>query len=79
VFAAIGLLEEPVAAIVGAMVIAALLGPNLALVFAATLGDHGGLPVAGCQDADLDRKMSRPAIGDLDGPVLGDNPGNVSA
>jgi uncharacterized membrane protein len=56
VFAAIGLLEEPVAAIVGAMVIAALLGPNLALMFAA-LGDHGGLPVAGCQDADLDRKM----------------------
>jgi len=39
VVAAIGLLENNVAVIVGAMVIAPLLGPNLALAFAATLGD----------------------------------------
>ncbi len=41
VVAAIGLLENNVAVIVGAMVIAPLLGPNLALAFAATLGDRG--------------------------------------
>jgi uncharacterized hydrophobic protein (TIGR00341 family) len=40
VVAAIGLLENNVAVIVGAMVIAPLLGPNLALAFAATLGDR---------------------------------------
>ncbi len=40
VVAAIGLLESNVAVIVGAMVIAPLLGPNLALAFAATLGDR---------------------------------------
>jgi len=39
VVAAIGLLEDNVAVIVGAMVIAPLLGPNIALAFAATLGD----------------------------------------
>ncbi|VAW73702.1 Uncharacterized protein, MJ0678-like [hydrothermal vent metagenome] len=40
VVAAIGLLEDNVAVIVGAMVIAPLLGPNIALSFAATLGDR---------------------------------------
>jgi len=40
VVAAIGLLENNVAVIVGAMVIAPLLGPNIALAFAATLGDR---------------------------------------
>lgn len=40
VVAAIGLLENNIAVIVGAMVIAPLLGPNLALAFAATLGDR---------------------------------------
>jgi uncharacterized hydrophobic protein (TIGR00341 family) len=40
VVAAIGLLEDNVAVLVGAMVIAPLLGPNLALAFAATLGDR---------------------------------------
>jgi uncharacterized hydrophobic protein (TIGR00341 family) len=40
VVAAIGLLENNVAVVVGAMVIAPLLGPNLALSFAATLGDR---------------------------------------
>jgi uncharacterized hydrophobic protein (TIGR00341 family) len=39
VVAAIGLLENNIAVIIGAMVIAPLLGPNLALSFAATLGD----------------------------------------
>jgi uncharacterized hydrophobic protein (TIGR00341 family) len=40
VVAAIGLLENNVAVVVGAMVIAPLLGPNLALSFATTLGDR---------------------------------------
>lgn len=40
VVAAIGLLKNNVAVIVGAMVIAPLLGPNLSLAFAATLGDR---------------------------------------
>jgi len=40
VVAAIGLLENNVAVIIGAMVIAPMLGPNLALAFAATLGDR---------------------------------------
>jgi uncharacterized hydrophobic protein (TIGR00341 family) len=40
VVAAIGLMENNVAVVVGAMVIAPLLGPNLALAFAATLGDR---------------------------------------
>ncbi len=40
VVAAIGLLENNVAVIVGAMVIAPLLGPNIALAFGATLGDR---------------------------------------
>jgi len=40
VVATIGLLENNLAVIVGAMVIAPLLGPNLALAFAATLGDR---------------------------------------
>lgn len=39
VVAAIGLLEDNVAVVVGAMVIAPLLGPNLALALAAALGD----------------------------------------
>ncbi len=39
VVAAIGLLEDNVAVIIGAMVIAPLLGPNLALAFGASLGD----------------------------------------
>jgi uncharacterized hydrophobic protein (TIGR00341 family) len=40
IVAAIGLLEDNVAVVVGAMVIAPLLGPNIALAFAATLGDR---------------------------------------
>jgi uncharacterized hydrophobic protein (TIGR00341 family) len=40
VVAGIGLLENNIAVVVGAMVIAPLLGPNLALAFAATLGDR---------------------------------------
>ena len=40
VVAAIGLLENNVAVVIGAMVIAPLLGPNIALAFAATLGDR---------------------------------------
>lgn len=40
VVAAIGLLEDNIAVLVGAMVIAPLLGPNLALSFATTLGDR---------------------------------------
>ncbi len=39
VVAAIGLVEDNVAVIIGAMVIAPLLGPNIALAFATTLGD----------------------------------------
>lgn len=38
--AAIGLLEDNVAVLVGAMVIAPFLGPNLALTFAAAMGDR---------------------------------------
>lgn len=37
--AAVGLLRDSVAVIIGAMVIAPLLGPNVALAFATTLGD----------------------------------------
>lgn len=39
--AAIGLLENNVAVVIGAMVIAPLLGPNIALAFATSLGDRG--------------------------------------
>jgi uncharacterized hydrophobic protein (TIGR00341 family) len=39
VVASIGLIEDNVAVVVGAMVIAPLLGPNIALAFAASLGD----------------------------------------
>ena len=39
VVAAIGLIEDNVAVVVGAMVIAPLLGPNIALAFAGSLGD----------------------------------------
>jgi uncharacterized hydrophobic protein (TIGR00341 family) len=39
IVAAIGLLEDNVAVVIGAMVIAPLLGPNIALAFAASLGD----------------------------------------
>ncbi len=39
VVAAIGLLSDNVAVVIGAMVIAPLLGPNMALAFAATLGE----------------------------------------
>lgn len=39
VVAAIGMLRSNVAVIIGAMVIAPLLGPNVALAFAATIGD----------------------------------------
>ncbi len=39
IVAAIGLLEDNVAVVIGAMVIAPLLGPNLALAFATALGD----------------------------------------
>lgn len=38
--AAIGLLEDNVAVVIGAMVIAPLLGPNIALAFATSLGDR---------------------------------------
>lgn len=41
VVAAVGLVRGDVAIIIGAMVIAPLLGPNIALSFAATLGDSG--------------------------------------
>ncbi len=40
VVAAIGLAEENVAVVIGAMVIAPLLGPNIALAFATSLGDR---------------------------------------
>jgi len=40
VVAAIGLAEDNVAVVVGAMVIAPLLGPNIALAFATSLGDR---------------------------------------
>lgn len=40
IVAAIGLIENSVAVVIGAMVIAPLLGPNIALAFAASLGDH---------------------------------------
>ena len=39
VVAAIGLIEDNVAVVIGAMVIAPLLGPNIALAFATSLGD----------------------------------------
>lgn len=39
IVAAIGLLEDNVAVVIGAMVIAPLLGPNIALAFATALGD----------------------------------------
>jgi len=39
IVATIGLLEDNVAVVIGAMVIAPLLGPNMALAFATTLGD----------------------------------------
>lgn len=41
IVAALGLIRGDVATIIGAMVIAPLLGPNIALSFAATLGDTG--------------------------------------
>jgi uncharacterized hydrophobic protein (TIGR00341 family) len=44
--AAIGLLEDNVAVLIGAMVIAPLLGPNIALAFAGTLGDRDLMRVA---------------------------------
>ena len=40
IVAAIGLVEDNVAVVVGAMVIAPLLGPNIAFAFAASLGDR---------------------------------------
>ena len=39
IVAAIGLLEDNIAVVIGAMVIAPLLGPNLALAFATAIGD----------------------------------------
>jgi uncharacterized hydrophobic protein (TIGR00341 family) len=39
IVAAIGLIEDNVAVVIGAMVIAPLLGPNIALAFATSLGD----------------------------------------
>jgi uncharacterized hydrophobic protein (TIGR00341 family) len=41
IVAAIGLIEDNVAVIIGAMVIAPLLGPNIALAFGTSLGDAG--------------------------------------
>jgi len=41
IVAAIGLAEDNVAVVVGAMVIAPLLGPNIALAFGTSLGDRG--------------------------------------
>lgn len=46
IVAAIGLLEDNVAVVIGAMVIAPLLGPNIALAFATTLGDSKLLWIA---------------------------------
>ncbi len=40
IVAAVGLLEDSVAVVIGAMVIAPLLGPNIALAFATVLGDR---------------------------------------
>ncbi len=40
IVASIGLIENNVAVVIGAMVIAPLLGPNIALAFATSLGDH---------------------------------------
>lgn len=40
IVAAIGLIENNVAVVIGAMVIAPLLGPNIALALATALGDH---------------------------------------
>ena len=40
IVAAIGLVEDNVAVVIGAMVIAPLLGPNIALALASTLGDR---------------------------------------
>ncbi len=40
IVATIGLIEDNVAVVIGAMVIAPLLGPNIALAFGATLGDR---------------------------------------
>jgi uncharacterized hydrophobic protein (TIGR00341 family) len=47
IVAAIGLVENNVAVVVGAMVIAPLLGPNIALAFATSLGDRELLWKAG--------------------------------
>lgn len=41
IVAAVGLVRDDVAIVIGAMVIAPLLGPNMALAFAATIGDTG--------------------------------------
>lgn len=41
IVAAIGLAEDNIAVVVGAMVIAPLLGPNIALAFGTSLGDRG--------------------------------------
>ncbi|MCP5184198.1 MAG: TIGR00341 family protein [Pseudomonadales bacterium] len=41
IVAAVGLIENNVAVVVGAMVIAPLLGPNIALAFGSSLGDRG--------------------------------------
>ncbi|GEQ98025.1 hypothetical protein JCM17844_16620 [Iodidimonas gelatinilytica] len=46
IVAAIGLLKDNVAVVIGAMVIAPLLGSNLALIFAATVGDRSLLAQA---------------------------------
>ncbi|MDH3870915.1 MAG: TIGR00341 family protein, partial [Gammaproteobacteria bacterium] len=40
IVASIGLIENNVAVVIGAMVIAPLLGPNIALALATSLGDH---------------------------------------
>ncbi|GER08054.1 hypothetical protein GCM10007972_10070 [Iodidimonas muriae] len=46
IVAAIGLMKDNVAVVIGAMVIAPLLGSNLALIFAATVGDRSLLAQA---------------------------------
>jgi hypothetical protein len=59
VVAAIGLLYNSVAIIIGAMVIAPLLGPNVALALGTTLGDLSLLRRAGVHDGgvgDVDRR-----------------------
>jgi uncharacterized membrane protein len=51
IVAAIGLLKDSVAVIIGAMVIAPLLGPNVALALATALGDSPVAPTARARES----------------------------